>query len=237
MRSRNRNNGSQNNTSYPASFSKVQLLIDIFYFLDIFFIYISNVICFPSFLYPGNPQSHPLTLLLWGCSPTYPSTPACQSWQSPTLAHSAFIWPRASPLIDDQQGYPVLHMYCSVGGLVPGCSGGGSGWLILMFFLWGCKPLQLLQFSDNWFLRVIFALSFFLWFNKPMLIICACWRIKVEMTFYMCSDLWFFKVFIRLLFKINGKIIYTFFVTTSFSLLVRETDWENSVACSQFINL
>ena len=113
----------------------------------------------------------------------------------------------------------------------------GSGWLILMFSLWGCKPLQLLQFSDNWFLRVIFALSFFLWFNKTMLIICACWRIKVEMTFYMCSDLWFFKVFIRLLFKINGKIIYTFFITTSFSLLVRETDWENRVACSQLINL
>jgi hypothetical protein len=65
----------------------------------------------------------------------------------------------------------------------------GSGWLILMFSLWGCKPLQLLQFSDNWFLRVIFALGFFLWFNKTMLIICASWIIKVEMTFYMCSDL------------------------------------------------
>jgi hypothetical protein len=29
-------------------------------------------------------------------------------------------------------------------GLVPGSSG-GSGWLILLFFLWGYKPLQLLQ--------------------------------------------------------------------------------------------
>ena len=29
--------------------------------------------------------------------------------------------------------------------LVPGIFGRGSGWLILLFFLWGCKPLQLLQ--------------------------------------------------------------------------------------------
>ena len=28
-----------------------------------------------------------------------------------------------------------LHVYLSVGGLVPGSSG-GSGWLILLFFLW-----------------------------------------------------------------------------------------------------
>jgi hypothetical protein len=34
-----------------------------------------------------------------------------------------------------------LHVYSLVGGLVPG----SSGWLILLFFLWGCKPLQLLQ--------------------------------------------------------------------------------------------
>jgi hypothetical protein len=37
-----------------------------------------------------------------------------------------------------------LHVYFLVDGLVPGRSG-GSGWLILLFLLWGCKPLQLLQ--------------------------------------------------------------------------------------------
>jgi hypothetical protein len=37
-----------------------------------------------------------------------------------------------------------LHVYSLVGGLVPGSSW-GSGWLILLFFLWGCKPLKLLQ--------------------------------------------------------------------------------------------
>ena len=36
------------------------------------------------------------------------------------------------------------HVYSLVGGLVPGSSG-ESGWLILLFLLWGCKPLQLLQ--------------------------------------------------------------------------------------------
>jgi hypothetical protein len=34
-------------------------------------------------------------------------------------------------------------VYSLVGSLVPGSSG-GSGWLILLFFLWGCKLLQLL---------------------------------------------------------------------------------------------
>jgi hypothetical protein len=43
----------------------------------------------------------------------------------------------------------LLHVYFLVGSLVPGNSrgeggGGGSCWLVL-FFLWGCKSLQLLQ--------------------------------------------------------------------------------------------
>jgi hypothetical protein len=38
-----------------------------------------------------------------------------------------------------------LHVYSLVGGLVPGSSG-RSDWMILLFLLWGYKPLQLLQF-------------------------------------------------------------------------------------------
>ena len=40
-----------------------------------------------------------------------------------------------------------LHMYSLDGVLVLGSSGCGeqSGWLILLFFLWNYKPLQLLQ--------------------------------------------------------------------------------------------
>jgi hypothetical protein len=37
-----------------------------------------------------------------------------------------------------------LHVCSLVGDLVPGSSW-KSGWLILLFFLWGSKPLQLLQ--------------------------------------------------------------------------------------------
>jgi hypothetical protein len=40
------------------------------------------------------------------------------------------------------------HGYTLVGGLVPGNSG-GSGWLILLFFLWGCKPLSSFSPSPN----------------------------------------------------------------------------------------
>ena len=36
-----------------------------------------------------------------------------------------------------------LHVYSLVGSLIPGSSG-GSSWFILLFLLWGCKPLQLL---------------------------------------------------------------------------------------------
>jgi hypothetical protein len=39
-----------------------------------------------------------------------------------------------------------------VGGLVPGSFGERSGWFILLFFLWGCKPLRLLQ-SFSWHLH------------------------------------------------------------------------------------
>jgi hypothetical protein len=95
---------------------------------------------------PGNPLSHPL--LLWGCSSTHPPTPT--SLPSIPLhwdIYQAFIGPRTSPPIDAWQDHPLLHMqleYSFVDGLVPRSSR-GSGWLILLFFLWGCKPLQLLQ--------------------------------------------------------------------------------------------
>jgi hypothetical protein len=45
-----------------------------------------------------------------------------------------------------------LHVYSLVGGLVPGSSG-SNGWFILLFLLWGCKPLQFLDpfsSSSNW---------------------------------------------------------------------------------------
>jgi len=45
----------------------------------------------------------------------------------------------------------ALHVYSLVGDLVPWTSG-CFGWLILLFFLWGCKPLWFLQ-SFHWLLH------------------------------------------------------------------------------------
>jgi hypothetical protein len=86
--------------------------------------------------------------------PTRPPPPTSLPWHSPTLGHRVFTALRVSlPLMPDKAIlcyiyswiHGFLHVYSLVSGLVPGSSG-GSGWLILLFFLWGCKSLQLLQF-------------------------------------------------------------------------------------------
>jgi len=85
------------------------------------------LLCF----YEGAPQ--PIHTLLLPCPPI----PLHRGIQP------AFIGPRASPPIDAWKtyicslSYVSLYVYSLVGGLVPGSSG-GSGWLILLFFLWGC---------------------------------------------------------------------------------------------------
>jgi hypothetical protein len=94
-----------------------------------------------------------LPLLLWGCSSTHPPTPTSLPSYSPTLGHLAFIGPRASPPIDVRQCHLLLHRWMEP--LVPPCvlfcwwfsprELWDSCWLILLFFLWSCKPLQLLQ--------------------------------------------------------------------------------------------
>jgi hypothetical protein len=79
------------------------------FLLDIFFIYISNLIPFPSF-----PSENPLSPLHLPASMrivTHPPTSASLPWYSPTLGHQAFTGPRDSPPIDDQQGYLLLHMW------------------------------------------------------------------------------------------------------------------------------
>jgi hypothetical protein len=84
-----------------------------FFLLAIFFIYISNIIPFPSS--PPPSQKHPITsslpLLLWGCSSTHLPTPT--SLPSIPLhwgIYHAFTGPRASPPTDDWQDQPLLHM-------------------------------------------------------------------------------------------------------------------------------
>jgi hypothetical protein len=120
-----------------------------YFLLDILCIYISNI---PPFLVK-SPIPSPLVLLLWECSPNHPPTPASLFCHSCTLGHRAFPGPQALlPLMPNEAilcyicrwSRGSFHVYSLVGGLVPGSSG-ASGWLILLFFLWGCKPLKLLQ--------------------------------------------------------------------------------------------
>ena len=73
------------------------------FLLDIFFIYISNAVLFPSFcsespLYPPPTQIPK--------PPTFASWP----WYSPVLGHIIFARPRSSPAIDDRLGHPLLHL-------------------------------------------------------------------------------------------------------------------------------
>jgi hypothetical protein len=113
---------------------------------------------FPPTLKPPIPSLLPL--LLWGCSNTHPPTPTSLPSHSPIVGHRPFTGPRASPPFDVQQGHSLLHMQLEP--WVPPCVHfgwwfspwelWGSGWLILLFFLWGCKPLQLRQ-SFLWLLH------------------------------------------------------------------------------------
>jgi hypothetical protein len=95
-------------------------------------------VCTPE---PPIPSHH--LLLLWGCStydaPTLTSLP----WHSPTLGNRAFTGPTASPSTDARQCHPFVLF----GWLFSPWELWeiGSGWLILLFFLWDGKPLQLLQ--------------------------------------------------------------------------------------------
>ena len=95
--------------------------------LDIFFIYISNVIPFPCF-----PSENPLLPPLPPYSLTYPLLIPGLA----TLGHRASTGPRASLPIDEQQGHSLYicswrleshHVYSLVGGLVPGSSEGTVG--------------------------------------------------------------------------------------------------------------
>ena len=98
-------------------------------------------------LKPSIPS--PLTLLLKGCSPTHQLPP-----HHPGILLYWGIEPPQDqepllPLMSDKAilcyisscSHGALHVYSLVGRLVPGSSR-GSGWLKLLFLLWGCKALQ-----------------------------------------------------------------------------------------------
>jgi hypothetical protein len=86
------------------------------------------------FTCPSTPRTCPGIALHWGIKLLQYQGPLLLLMLDKAILCYIYRWSHGS-----------LHVYSLVGGLVPGSSG-GSGWLILLFFLWGCKPLQLLQF-------------------------------------------------------------------------------------------
>jgi hypothetical protein len=70
--------------------------------------------------------------LHWGIEPSQDQGPPLPLIPNKVILYHICGWCHAS-----------LHVFSSVGDLVPGSSG-GTGWFILLFLLWGCKPLQLL---------------------------------------------------------------------------------------------
>jgi hypothetical protein len=122
--------------------------------LVILFIYISNAISLPGFS-SAHPLSHPPSAccyegappythsllphcpcipLHWGIKPSPDQRPPLPLMPGKAILCSICGWRHGS-----------LHVYSLVGVSFLGALWGGSVWLILLFFLCGCKPLQALQ--------------------------------------------------------------------------------------------
>jgi hypothetical protein len=133
-------------------FSTVNVCSFLFFKLGIFFIYISNVIPVPGLPLPKKPPiTSPFPCFYEGVPPPthLPIHPCIPQHRGIELSQDQ--GPLLPLMLDKAILYYIcawshesLHVYSLVGGLVPGNSG-GSGWLTLLFFLWACKPLQLLQ--------------------------------------------------------------------------------------------
>jgi hypothetical protein len=86
-----------------------------------------------------HPLSHPLLpqcpsiTLHWGIKPSQDKGATLPLMPDMAILCFIFSWSHRS-----------LHVYSLLGGLFLGTFG-ASGWLILLFFLWGCKPVLLLQ--------------------------------------------------------------------------------------------
>ena len=153
-----------------------------FFFLNIgYFVYLhSNVILLPGILSKSTSSHSPPTCLHKGPSPsTHPLQP-----HYPRISLNWGIKPSQEqgpphPLIADKAilccicswNHRSLHVYFLIGGLVSGSSG-VSG-LLTLFFLWGCKPLQLLQsfpISSIW-------VPCSVWWLAASILICIDWTL------------------------------------------------------------
>ena len=116
-----------------------------FFKLDIFFIYISNDILFPSFsLLLWEPQPHPCSHCFYVGVPisnhshlpvlVFPYTGVPSLHRTKELSSPIDAVDKAILCYICSWSNGSLHVYSLVGGLVPGSSG-VSGWLILLFSL------------------------------------------------------------------------------------------------------
>jgi hypothetical protein len=141
--------------------------------LNIFFIYISNVISFLHLLSE--------TLLYYPPLPLLTNIPISASL-SPTLGHWTFTESRASPLIDVPQGHPLLHMQLQP--WVPPCV--LFGWWFSPLELWGywlvlivVPPMRLRTPSAPWVLSLV-----------PLLVnLCSVQWMAVSIHFCICQAL------------------------------------------------
>ena len=150
-----------NTREHWKSYNETFFVLHIISFYWLFYLFTFQMLSppLPGFLSKKN--SYPIlplpSLFIWGCSPTHPPTHSCLTAleHSSMLRQQASTGPRASPPIDVWQGHPLLPMRLEA--WVPPCVLFGwrfspwelwrSGWLIVWFFLCGCKPVQLLQSS------------------------------------------------------------------------------------------
>jgi hypothetical protein len=84
-------------------------------------------------LLPTSASSPPSIPLHWSIEPSQYQGPLLLLMPKKAILCYMWDWSHGS-----------LHVYTLVGVLVLGIFG-GSGWLILFFFLWDCKHLKLLQ--------------------------------------------------------------------------------------------
>ena len=139
----------------------------LFKFFIRYFLYL-HFKCYLLSSFPLQKSPIPSSLPLLTNSPT----PASLSWHFHTLGHEAFTGPLL-PLMSIKAilcyicgwSHGSLQVYCLVGGLVPGRSG-GTGWFILLFLLWGCKGLQLL---GSFLLAPPLVLYKFLWMSSTVI--------------------------------------------------------------------
>ena len=126
----------------------------------IFYLFIFHVIPFPGFHLWKPPIPSSLPVLLYWCShthlllPPHPDIPL--HWgmepsqdQGPLLS---LMPDKAILCYVGRWSLGSFHVYSLDGGLVP-VSSGGSGWLILLFFLWVVNPFSSLSLVSSFSIR------------------------------------------------------------------------------------